>query len=219
MRTNRPWTVGKLTVSTPPWPLVLLAATLQVWPSFENWIWYCVANAASHDSTTVLNGFTAPRSTWSHDGSTAPAEAQRVVRSPSVALLASRPPPWVELAVAGWCSARLGPGGAMVSVAAALVTLPAPLLTTTVYAPASALWACAMVNTEAVARRMFAPLTRHWYVNGGEPPAMTEKLTGSLARTERLAGCCVMVGATAALTVRVAAAEVTALTGLVTTTV
>src|SRR5678816_2800143 len=99
MRTNRPETVGKLTVSTPPCPVVLEAATLQVCASLENWIWYCAANAASHDSTTVLNGFTAPRSTWSHDGSTPPAEAHRVVRSPSVALLASRPPPCVVLAV------------------------------------------------------------------------------------------------------------------------
>src|SRR5215468_4737234 len=110
----------------------------------------------------------------------------------------------MELAVAGWCSARLGPGGAMVSVAAALVTLPAALLTTTVYEPASAVWAWAMVNVDAVAPRIFAPLNRHWYVNGDEPPAITEKLAASLARTERLAGCWVMVGATAGLTVSVA---------------
>src|SRR6185295_1944206 len=116
MRTNRPWTVGKLTVSTPPCPAVTLAATLQLCASLENWIWYCVANAASQYSTTVLNGFTLPRSTWSHDGSTPPADAHRVVRSPSVALLASRPPPCAVLAVAGWCSARLVPGGEIVSV-------------------------------------------------------------------------------------------------------
>ena len=48
---------------------------------------------------------------------------------------------------------------------------------------------------------------------------MTEKLAESLARTETLAGCCVRVGATAALTVSTAAAEVTELTGLLTTTV
>ena len=132
MRTKRAWTVGKLTVSTPPCPFVLVAATLQAWASFEYWIWYCVANAASQYRTTVLNAFTAPRSTCSQDGSTPPAEAHRVVRLPSVALLASRPPPCVLLLVAGWFSARLTPGGAMVSVAAALVTLPAALLTTTV---------------------------------------------------------------------------------------
>src|SRR4051794_33212313 len=132
MRTNRPWTVGNATVSTPPCPLVLLAATLQVWASFENWIWYCAANAASQDSTTVLNGFTAPRSTWSHDGSTPPAEAHRVVRSPSVARLASSPPPCVVLAVVGWCEARVVPGGAIVSVAGALAVAPAALLTMTV---------------------------------------------------------------------------------------
>src|SRR6185436_155043 len=107
-------------------------ATLQACASFENWIWYCVANAASQYSTTVLNARTAPRSTCSHDGSTPPADAQRVVRLPSVALLASRPPPCVELAVAGRPAARFVPGGAMVSVAAALVTLPAALVTMTV---------------------------------------------------------------------------------------
>src|SRR4051812_45776912 len=116
MRTYRAWTVGKVTVSTPPCPFVLLVATFQACASFEYWIWYCAANAASQYSTTVLNGFTAPRSTWSQDGSAAPAEAHRVVRSPSVALLASRPPPWLVLAVAGRCSARFSPGGAMLSV-------------------------------------------------------------------------------------------------------
>src|ERR1043165_2187334 len=162
MRTNRACTVGKLTVSTPPCPPGLFAATLQVWPSFDAWIWYCTANAASQDSTTVLNAFTAPRSTCSHDGSTPPADAHRVVRLPSVAFAASSPPPWVELAVAGWCSARFTPGGAMVSVAAALVTLPAALLTTTVYEPASPFCACGIVNVDAFAPTMFAPLNRHW---------------------------------------------------------
>jgi hypothetical protein len=42
MRTYRAWTVGKLTVSTPPWPSALLA-TFQACASFEYWIWYCVA--------------------------------------------------------------------------------------------------------------------------------------------------------------------------------
>ena len=85
-----------------------------------------------------------------------------MARSPSVALIASSPPPWLELAVAGWCSARFTPGGAMVRVAAALVTLPAALLTTTVYAPASPFCACGMVNVELFAPTMFAPLNRHW---------------------------------------------------------
>src|ERR1044071_1148783 len=217
MRTKRAWTVGKITVSTPPCPFVLLAATLQDCASFENWIWYCVANAASQASTTVLNAFTAPRSTCNQDGSTPPADAHRVVRSPSVARLASRPPPWVELAVAGWSRARLMPGGAMVSVAAALVTLPAALLTTTVYAPASPFCACGIAKVDPFAPRRFAPLNRHWYVNGAVPAAVTEKLAGSLARTETLAGCCAMLGATAGLTVSTAAAEVTVLTGVVTT--
>src|ERR1043165_7406618 len=136
MRTNRACTVGKLTVSTPPCPPGLFAATLQVWPSFDAWIWYCTANAASQDSTTVLNAFTAPRSTCSHDGSTPPADAHRVVRLPSVAFAASSPPPWVELAVAGWGSAGFTPGGATaaltVKVAAADVTELTGLLTTTV---------------------------------------------------------------------------------------
>src|SRR5271156_5710123 len=110
--------------------------------------------------TTVLNDCTEPRSTCSHDGSTpgtegvggapAVAEPQRELRLPSTAFSAPRQPaplyggavvPSLHafcelLAVAGMPSARLIPGGARVSWAAALVvgTLAA-LLTVTVYAP------------------------------------------------------------------------------------
>jgi hypothetical protein len=57
------------------------------------------------------------------------------------------------------------PGGTGValttSVAGSLSTEPAPLLTTTVYTPASLNWRLAMLNDGAVAPAMLAPFFLH----------------------------------------------------------
>ncbi len=61
--------------------------------------------------------------------------------------------------------------------ATVLVTLaPAELLTTTVYSPALAPLAEAMVKEELVAPMIGDPLRYHWKVGGGEPAAETERV-------------------------------------------
>jgi len=72
------------------------------------------------------------------------AEAHRVVRSPSLTRFAVNPEPWMLLAVAGWFKARLTPGGAMLSVAPTLLTLPAAFVTITEYVPALLAWTSRM---------------------------------------------------------------------------
>src|SRR5271156_3724252 len=109
---------------------------------------------------TVLKACTEPRSTCSQDGSTpgtggvgaapAVADPQRVLRLPSTAFSAPRQPVperggVVVASVHAFCeeledavlfSARLAPGGASVSCAAALANgAAAALLTVTVYTP------------------------------------------------------------------------------------
>jgi hypothetical protein len=74
-----------------------------------------------------------PRSTAIHDGSIAAVDDQRVVRSPSNANLAASPAFCSVLSNAGMSSARFGPLPPLtVTTAPLLVTVPEPLVTTTV---------------------------------------------------------------------------------------
>ena len=66
---------------------------------------------------------------------------------------------------------------------------------------------------------MFAPLKRHWYESGAVPVTVTLNEAAPPATTDWLAGWPVMLGATGAgLTVRLAAALVTAPATLLTRT-
>ena len=107
-----------------------------------------------------------------------------------------------------------------VSVAAALVTVPATLETTTSKeAPLSVPAVGVRTYVGLVAPPMGAPLRRHWYDNGVVPAATMEKLAAAGAVTVTLAGGVVMLGATGApFTVRMAAALVTLPATLETTT-
>jgi hypothetical protein len=71
-------------VTVPPVPLAVDQIVVQLVASFEVWIEYAVAYAASQVSTTCWSVSTAPRSTCSHCGSLNRLP-QRVVVSPSVA--------------------------------------------------------------------------------------------------------------------------------------
>src|SRR5881628_271625 len=78
-------------------------------------------------------------------------------------------------------------GGASVvtvRVAAALVALPAALVTTTRNcAPLSANVGAGRVYVSAVAPAMSAPLRCHWYVNGWSPVAVAANVAGSPGMT------------------------------------
>jgi len=114
------------------------------------------------------------------------------------------------------CVMMLGGTGVALttSVAGALTTEPAPLLTTTVYTPASPNWRFAMLNNGAVAPAMLAPFFLHWYVSGALPVAATVKVTGSPTRIVCDRGCIVMTGG-ARLTTTVATSLATTPAGFV----
>src|SRR5260221_11957068 len=110
--------------------------------------------------------------------------------------------------------------GFTVRVPAALVTVPAVLLTTTSkLAPLSEVVVAGEEQLAAVARGLLSPLFCHWKFNGAVPVATTVKLAVCPAVTAWLAGCMVIVGATAAaFTVSAAAPLVTVPAVLLTTT-
>src|SRR5215470_4204745 len=89
-----------LSVCVPPVPVVVLKMVVQVEALAETWIWYAVAYAASHCSTTWQTVTVEPRSTWIHCGSLN-ADDQRVPVLPSTAALAGVPAFSVDDAVAG----------------------------------------------------------------------------------------------------------------------
>jgi hypothetical protein len=83
------------------------------------------------------------------------------------------------------------------SVAGALVTLPAELLTRTVnVAPPSVHTVGGVVYVEEVAPPMLVPFRIHWYVNGAVPFTVTEKIPAWPTVTVTLPVCVAMVGAT-----------------------
>ncbi len=69
--------------------------------------------------------------------------------------------PSVTVASAG-CAVMPGAARLTVSAASALVTLPAPLLTTTLYSVPSSAAAAVKRYAAAVVPEMFAPFLRHW---------------------------------------------------------
>jgi hypothetical protein len=80
-----------LMMSLRPSPVVVEKIVVQLLPSAEVWIWYAVAYAGSHCSTTWLIWAVAPRSTEIQPGSTQPVVelvAQRLAGSLSNALSA-----------------------------------------------------------------------------------------------------------------------------------
>ncbi len=155
--------VGKLTVSVPPLPAtvwIVVHALL----SGETWIWYAEAYAFSHVRTTRSKALTEPMSAAIHDGSTPCSDSQRlaVERSPSKAYFARLPPFWL-LADGVALSARSGPLPPLtVTTAPLLGTEPEPLLTVTVYVPASLVCAAAMVNVDESVPTLVAPFSCHW---------------------------------------------------------
>jgi len=95
-----------------------------------------------------------------------------------------------------------------VSVAALLVTLPAPFETVTVNCvPLSADVVAGVVYEADVAPLMAAPPFFHWYVSVAVPVAVTENVAVCPVNTLLLAGCAVIEGA--AFTVNVAPLLVT----------
>lgn len=95
-----------------------------------------------------------------------------------------------------------------VSVAALLVTLPAPFETVTVNcAPLSADVVAGVEYEADVAPLMAVPPLLHWYVSVAVPVAVTEKIAGCPGKTLLLAGCAMIEGA--AFTVSVAPLLVT----------
>jgi hypothetical protein len=105
-----------------------------------------------------------------------------------------------------------------VSVAAALVALPATLETTTSNEAPLSVPAVGFSEYDAlVAPEIGAPLRRHWYDKGAVPAATTEKLAAAGAVTVTFAGDVVMLGVT--FTVSAATALVTLPATFDTTTV
>jgi hypothetical protein len=87
-----------------------------------------------------------------------------------------------------------------VSIAALLVALPAPLLTTAVnFALLSVDVSAGVVYVGEVAPLIGAPFLLHWYVSGAVPVAATVNEAVFPAITVWLAGCVVMAGATVVL--------------------
>src|SRR5215470_18339775 len=89
-----------LSVCVPPVPVVVLKMVVQDVALAETWIWYAVAYAASHCSTTWQTLTVEPRSTWIHCGSLN-ADDQRVPVLPSTAAEAGKVAFSVDEAVAG----------------------------------------------------------------------------------------------------------------------
>src|SRR5688572_6500243 len=87
-----------------------------------------------------------------------------------------------------------GPDASTVSVAFELSALPAGLLTSARYRPASKPSTFVTASELKVAPEMSASLKRHWYVKGAVPDAMTVKLTLWPAVIVRGAGLTTMTG-------------------------
>src|SRR5262245_25966050 len=100
------------------------------------------------------------------------------------------------------------------SVAGSLTAEPAPLLTTTVYVPASPSWTLGMRTDGPVAPAISDPFFNHRYEKGALPTAATINSTGPPTRIVCDSGCIVMTGG-ARLTSTVTTSLMTLPTGLV----
>jgi hypothetical protein len=120
-----------------------------------------------------------------------------------------------------WLALRTNVAAVTVSVAAALVALPAEFVTVTVNCdPLSAVVVAGVVYEVEVAPLIAVPPLFHWYVMGAVPVAAMTNVAVCPAITVLLAGCVVMDGAVAGtLTVSVAALLVTLVTRFETVTV
>ncbi len=83
---------------------------------------------------------------------------------------------------------------AMVRTAPLLMAVPAELVATSVYVPASEAWTLLSVRLALVAPVTFEVPLRHWYVGAGVPVAAAVNVTLPPMDTVWLCGCVVMVG-------------------------
>src|SRR5690349_6022066 len=108
MRTCWTGSFGTWTVTSPPWPSVVLKTCFHCWPSVDTSTRYAVAWAFSQCSRIVLTSQRLPRSTMNHCGSLNWL-LHLLSRSPSTALAATQARPSTLEAVAWAPRARLRP--------------------------------------------------------------------------------------------------------------